>query len=272
MGLSQVTLWRSGTINEKIFLQFNENRKIQKIETYKMGNDSLELFSIEKYNYSEGLIKEQYFKDYQWIGNRVGNHKFLRETTINYHYDDYKRIKTSIVNAKMDDRITSDTVRYFYKGDATIPFEVHKRLENRTKYFIGQTNNTLKIEKKTPYEDGFYIKTDSLTFDNKQRVVEYLSNERLEPQKFLHVYWKYEVTYPADSSLSQVPNLVFPFKSEYPKRSLNSFIESIVNSGIYKDAEIRTDIEYNFIPKTVLVHRSNDGKNWTLKSKLILHE
>ncbi len=274
IGLSQVTHWRNGVVEEKIFIQFNKNGKIQKIEKYKAGNDSLHLFSIEKYTYLEGLIKELYFKDYQWIGNRVGNHKFLRETIIDYNYDDLDRKKTSIVKVKNNDKyVTRDTVKYFYERDATLPYEVHRKLESGAKYFIAQQSiNTLKIEKVIPYEDGNYIETHSLAFDNKKRVIEYLSNERLDPQQFPHVYWKHEITYPVDSNLAQVPNLVFPFKPLYPKRSINSFIESIVNPGAYKDAKIRTDIGYNFIPKTVLVHRSDDGKNWKLKSKLIVHE
>ena len=275
VGLSQVTYWSSnGVVKDKIFIQYNENGKIQQIDKYRRGYDSLELMSIEKYSYSEGLIKELYFLDYQWLGNQVGNHKFLRETIISYDYDDLDRKRISIVKIKKNDKYTTlDTVKYFYDGDATLPYEVHRNLENGAKYFItSQSINTLKIEKVIPDEDGYYIQTDSLTFDNRKRVIEYLTNERLEPQRFPHAYYKYEITYPVDSNLTQVPNLVFPFNPLFPKRNISSLIESIVNPGVYKDAQIRTDIDYNYIPKTVFGYRSDDGKNWTQKSRLILHE
>ena len=273
-GLRQVTQWRKGVVQEKVFLQFFKDGKVQKIERYKIGYDSLHLFSIEEYSYSEGLLNEVYFKDFEWVGNRVGSHKFLRETITNYNYDNLNRIKTSIVKLKKNDKYaTRDTVKYFYKGDAVLPYEVHRKLESGAKYYITQQQkNTIKIEKISSYEDGYYIQTDALAFDDKKRVVEYLSNERLDPQQFPHVYWKYEITYPADSNLTQVPNLVFQFKSLYPKSNIGFFLESIVNPGAFRNAQVRTDIGYNYIPKTVLVHRSDDGENWKLKSKLILHE
>ncbi len=273
VGTKRVTYWFNGIMKEQILISFNENGKVHEIETYKMNYDTFELFSTEEYTYSGELLKELHFKDFEPVS------KYRRETIISYNYDDLGRKETAIVKTvslrygKGFETKDSDAIRYFYHDNDTLPYEVHRTAESGAKCIItNQPNSTFNIEKRVPYEDGFYLELASFTFDNKNRVVEYLSSEQLDPQEFTHVFKKYEITYPDDSDLTQVPNLAFLSKSSFPKRDIGSFIESTANPGFFKDAQVRTDIGYYCIPKNVQYYRSSDGENWTLEGKLGLHE
>lgn len=269
LGVSQATKWVKGVVEEKIFVEQGKGGAFRKIETFERINDSLQLSSVEKYSYSKDMVSHLYFKEYHWFYTQLD----LRETLVSYEYDDLGRKASAVVKVKHRGKFTPrDSVKYFYKGDADKPYEVHRNLENGAKYYLTNlSDKTLKLETKIPDGDKVYVETEVFTFDEQNRVIEYMTNQRFEHLKYASNYQKYVITYPDNYEASYIPNLIYAIRPSFPKRNLNEHIESIVNPGFYRETAIRTDLGYNYLPKLVLGYRSSDGENWEVKSKLILY-
>lgn len=275
IGIRSAAFLTSDEEVERFDVYYDNNGHIAEVKRYQSHYDQLKLKSIERYRYKNQLLKTFEFVD---MIRLTRDHVDSVSIVMNHVYDSGDRLDTTFIKKRNGQLryFSADTVSYSYKGSETLPFRVQKTAFAGTEYLMTQKSKSeqefIKIHKEKYKEDIAVLKTTKqLKFDELDRVVEYkIIRDHFIPEDLTEIkYEKHVYTYSEDVNLKRIPKLLFRRGQHnvVPDPDfLQHFTSNIEISG-YPDVEVRTDLGFFELPKSITTFTSRNGKDWVVKSK-----